>query len=113
MNVLSIKSKMARSRSLGLLSKSTSRFKHAVLPTRELWKGIHFTKDVQPSQSEEEHLLRVFNKEGTPYIASKSALSARFRPVKDKFIEKYEPLLKEFERRNYIDEIAKKSRDYL
>ena len=53
------------------------------------------------------------NRENTPFAAKSNALSARFGPIKDKFVEKYEPLLKESERRTHIDELAKRSREYL
>lgn len=99
-NVPKIKSQMARSRSLGLLGKSTTRSKNAVLPTQDLWRGIHFTKDVKPSMSEEEHQLRVINRENTPFVTSTNALGVRFAPVRDKFVEKYEPLIKEHRRRD-------------
>jgi len=51
-NVPKLKSKIARSRSLALLGKSTSRSKNGIMPTADLWKGIHFTKDIKPSESE-------------------------------------------------------------
>ena len=104
---------MARSRSLGLLGKSTSRTKNGVMPTKDLWRGIHFTKDVTQAESHEEHVDRVFSREHTPFAANSNALSARFAPVKDKFVEKYEPLLRESERRTSIVQLAKKSRDYV
>ena len=53
------------------------------------------------------------NRENTPFAAKSNALSARFGPIKDKFVEKYEPLLKESERRSHIDDLAKRSREYL
>ena len=60
---------MARSRSLALLGKSTTRSKNAVLPTKDLWKGIHFTKDVKGVvETNKDHLERVYNREHTPFI---------------------------------------------
>ena len=104
---------MARSRSLGLLGKSTSKTKNGVIPTSDVWRGIHFLQDVtQPAESLQEHNERVMSREHTPFIAKSSQLSSRFAPVRDKFVEKYEPLLKESERRNGILELAKKSREY-
>jgi len=113
LNTPLIKSKLARSRTLALLGKSTSRSKNGILPTSELWKGIHFTKDIRPSESQSEHEMRVLGRENTPYVISKSNFSARFAPVKDKFVERYEPLLKENERRNNMEIMAKRSRDFL
>ena len=105
---------MARSRSLGLLGKSTSKTKNGVLPTSDVWRGIHFLQDVtQPAESLQEHNERVMSKEHTPFIVKSSQLSSRFAPVRDKFVEKYEPLLKESERRKGILELAKKSREYV
>ena len=90
-----VKKQIARSRSLALLGKSTSRSKNGVLPTRELWKGIHFTHDVKASGSTEEHLHRVYNRENTPFVHDSKAMASRFGVVKDKFVTKYEPLLRE------------------
>ena len=102
---------LARSRSLALLGKSTSRSKNGVLPTKELWKGIHFTQDVQASESKEEHLHRVYNRENTPFVHNSKAMAPRFGVVKDKFVAKYEPLLRESERMEKIEALAKQSRD--
>ena len=99
---------------MALLGKSTTKSKNAILPTRELWKGIHFTKDVKPApRNDKEHFLRVFNREETPFVTDKGAFLARFAPVKDRFVEKYEPLLKENERLSHLESLAERSRDYL
>ena len=105
---------MARSRSLGLLGKSTTKTKNGVLPTKDVWRGIHFTKDVTgPAETQAEHLERVINRENTPFVANSNAISARFGPVKDKFVEKYEPLLRETARKSHLAQLAKRSREYL
>ena len=96
---------------MALLGKSTSRSKNGVLPTKELWKGIHFTQDVQASESKEEHLHRVYNRENTPFVHNSKAMAPRFGVVKDKFVAKYEPLLRESERMEKIEALAKQSRD--
>ena len=45
------KSKIARSRSLAMLGKSTSKTKNGVIQTKALFQGIHRTKDVRPPVS--------------------------------------------------------------
>lgn len=94
---------MARSRSLGLLGKSTTKSKNGILPTKELWKGIHFTHDIQPVTDKDEHLTRVWNRENTPFAVNSKAMANRFGAVKDKFVEKYEPLLKANQRQGNLD----------
>ena len=64
-----------------------------VLTTGELWQGIHKTNDVKPSKSDKEHIMRVLNREGTPFNSGYSAFAPTFAPVKDKFVERYIPLL--------------------
>ena len=87
--VLDDKSKIARSRSLAMLGKSTSRTKNGIIQTKDLFQGIHRTKDVRPPTSDEEHLKRVWNKEHTPWVSETGAFSQRFAPVRDTFVAKY------------------------
>ena len=108
-----LKQKMARSRSLALLSKTKSRKRPTTLSTSDLWQGIHHTRDVAPSYSKKEHLLRIYNREGTPFITEKKILEPSFAPIKDKFVEKYIPLLEQNERREHMEQLAIRSRDYL
>ena len=111
--VLDDKSKIARSRSLAMLGKSTSRTKNGIIQTKDLFQGIHRTKDVRPPTSDEEHLKRVWNKEHTPWVASTGQFSQRFAPVKDTFVAKYQPLLDMHSKQNRIDSLALSSRKKL
>ena len=114
-DVPKLKGKLARSRSLALLGKANnSKGKmNSVLSTADLWKGIHFTKDIKAPGSEREHRERVLNRENTPFMTDQNILAPSFAPVKDKFVEKYIPLVEKSERRDNLEQLAQRSRDYL
>ena len=84
-----------------------------MLSTADLWKGIHFTKDIKAPESEQEHQERVLNRENTPFLTDQNALAPSFGLVKDKFVEKYIPLVEKTERRDQLENLAKRSREYL
>ena len=96
-----LKGKLARSRSLALLGKGNQNKgkPNSILSTADLWKGIHFTKDITAPGSEREHRERVLNRENTPFVTDQNILAPSFGPVKDKFVEKYIPLVEKSERR--------------
>ena len=100
------KSKIARSRSLKMLGKSTSKTKNGVIQTKDLYQGIHRTKDLRPPTSHSEHMKRVMNRENTPWIAETGKFSQRFAPVRDSFVAKYQPLLNEHQKQNQIESMA-------
>ena len=74
---------MARSKSLSNFGRSMTQTKSGVISTRDFFKGVHFTKDVVPCKDDEEHKLRVFNRENTPWVSSSKAIHSVFAPVKD------------------------------
>ena len=97
-----------------MLGKSTSGFKNGVIPTQELWQGIHFTKDVAEAPEDlQSHLIRVYNKENSASAFNANKLAPTFGPVRDKFVEKYEPLLKQTERKGKLEMLARRSREFL
>ena len=89
---------VARSKSLSNFGKSATEVKNGVIPTKDIWKGIHLTKDIIPSMSAEEHKMRVFNREYTPWSTKSQALQTVFAPVKDVFVQRSQPLLNKHKR---------------
>ena len=57
--------------------------------------------------------MRVLNREGTPFNSGYSAFAPTFAPVKDKFVERYIPLLQKNEKREQLQQLAQRSRKYM
>ena len=105
--------KLARSRSLAMLGKSTSKTKNGVIQTKDLFQGIHRTKDLKAPSSQSEHMKRVLNREHTPWVAETRKFGQRFAPVRDSFVAKYQPLLNEHQKQNQVESLALRSRQLL
>ena len=80
--------KLARSRSLVMLGKSTGN-KNGIISTKQIWEGIHRVSDIRPSANDLEHQLRVYNREDTQWESKLSQFKPRHGVVKDQFVVKY------------------------
>lgn len=96
----------------GSQASSALKKKNWHVPKIDLHRSIHFTKQVKPAMDEEEHFHRILNREDTPFVTESNALTSRFGPIKDKFVQKYECLLKQNERKYQIENLAMRSREY-